>query len=104
MRLTEAFHFARHLCYPRAFIKLCEEMGIPLTETNIALFCGGFGTHITDLQSTPGSVIDSALNRHVKNTLRTYVEQLFASGAVSLNPTKDEPVLDLSSYMEGYEE
>lgn len=100
VRLEEVFHFARHLCYPRAMIRLCEELEIPLTEDNISAIAGSYGTYLQDLQHTPGSVVPPALNRQIRDMLRPYMKGLRAAFPFS----SSGPLLDLSSYMEGYDD
>ena len=100
VRLAEVMHFARHLCYPRAVIRLCQELGIPLTEQNLSILCGAYGTYIPDLQSVQGSSVPPELNKLIKNQMRPYLMKMLDTVAF----TQEEPLLDLSSYMEGYAE
>ena len=100
-RLAEAYHFARHMCFPRPVIKLCQEMGIPLTYYNINKIAGGYGNYVADLQKVVPSSAPAELNKKVKEIFRPYLESIMDLGLIRLT---SEPLLDLSSYMEGYED
>ena len=103
VRLKEAFCFARHFCWPRPLIRLMQEYDIPLQESVLAMIAGNYGSFIRDLQTEarPASV-PADLNRQVKEMLRPQLLQLLSTGLIPSSPVPDEPMLDLSTYMEGY--
>lgn len=104
VRHDEAWCFARHLLYPRAFIRLCQEHNMPLTEENLVSIDGWRGRYIRELVNAHPAYVPAELNKQLKERMRPYVNELFENGLVNMTANESDNLLDLSTYMEGYED
>lgn len=98
----EAECFAIHLEFPRPLIKLLQEKGVRLTKETFSRIFGDCEWCLDSILNAQPVRITPELNRLVKEQFAPYVDKLEDIG-VFLIPSRGEE-LDLSSYMEGYEE
>ena len=98
----EAECFAIHLEFPRALIKLLMERGYILTKETFSRIFGDCEWCLESILNAPPVHIVPELNRMVKEQFAPYVDALDYIG-INTIPSEGNP-LDLSQYMEGYEE
>lgn len=103
VRRAEAMCFAHHLLSPRPIIRLLQESGLPLTMNVLSDTTGCVDECVYDMRLIPGAHVPAALNRQVRAQFEKGInEYIRFHGAAS---TKDHsPLIDLGTFMEGYEE
>ena len=98
----EAECFAIHLEFPRPLIKLLTERGYILTKETFSRIFGDCEWCLESILNAQPVHIVPELNRMLKEQFTPYVDSLDYIG-INMIPSKGVP-LDLSRYMEGYEE
>ena len=98
----EAECFAAHMMFPRPVIRLLEERKYAFTEESFARIFGYCDWCIDSLQAAPKVTVSAELNRLVKDQFRPYVDTLEEMNV--LKPIARNRPLDLSRYMDGYED
>lgn len=103
VRMSEALCFAHHLLSPRPVIRLIQESGIPLTLSVLAHTTGCSDECVVDMRKIPGVHIPAEMNQHVKDLfsrgIREYI-RFYESSPL----TDKSPLIDLGTFMDGYEE
>ena len=99
---TEAQCFAIHMEFPRALIKLLQERDVVLTKQMFSRIFGDCEWCLDSILNSEPVSISPDLNRLVKEQFKPYVDKLEDIGIFLAEPY-GEP-LDLSLYMEGYED
>lgn len=102
-RALEAAVFAHHLICPRPVIRLLQSSGLPLTLAVLSNTTGCSDECVTDMQALPGVRVPAELNRAVRDLFAPHIEE-FISFCRSGPNRASSPLIDLGSYMEGYEE
>lgn len=100
---AEASQFARHFLFPRPLLKECLDRGMPLTEKNLCAIAHSETGVTRHISIAPGCHTPPELNRRVRERFKPYADNLFASG-VFTEPTDDDPIVDIGSYLVGYED
>lgn len=100
--LHDAECFALHFEFPRPLIKLLQERGYVFTEESFARIFGECEWCMDRLMTAPAVKTSPELNRMVKEQFTPYVDVLDDIGIMMI-PAKGK-VIDLSKYMEGYED
>ena len=102
VRRAEAMCFAHHLLSPRPILQMLRQAGM-LTMDALSDTTGCVDECVYDMQRIPGAHVPAEINRQVRD--------LFAQGIGeyirfhSAVPHSDRsPVLDLGTFMDGYEE
>ena len=103
-RFAESLCFTHHLIFPRPLIKLLQERGFIFTNRSFARIFGECSDFLDELVTSPSVTISAELNRAVKEQFTPYVDALADAGILSLPMDPSEQILDLSQYMQGYEE
>ena len=98
----EAECFAMHMEFPRPMIKLLRERGVRLTKEVFSRVFGDCEWCLDSLLNAEPVRVSPELNRLVKEQFTPYVDTLERAGIFKI-PHRGE-VLDLSKYMNGYEE
>ena len=103
VRQAEAMCFAHHLLSPRPILHLLQQSGLPLTMNVLADTTGCIDECVYDMQKIPGAHVPAEMNRRVRDQfargIREYTRFHQASHKIDRSP-----VVDLGSFMEGYEE
>ena len=98
----EAECFAIHLEFPRALIRLLQERNFVFTKESFSRIFGDCEWCLDSILNAKPVTISPELNRLVKDQFTPYVNKLEEIGILSIPPNGEE--IDLSMYMEGYEE
>ena len=98
----EAECFAIHLIFPRPLIRLLQERGLVLTKESFSRIFGDCEWCLDSILHARSVRVSPELNRLVKEQFTPYVDRLEDIGVFLIETKGDE--LDLSRYMEGYEE
>ena len=102
-RMAEATCFAMHLICPRPVLRLLVDSGLPITMNVLANTTGCANECIEKMQAIPGTNVDPALNRTVRDLFAPHIQEY--SRFYLSSPKKDNsPVVDFGTYMDGYEE
>lgn len=99
----EAECFAIHLRFPRPVIRLLQERGFVFTEETFAKVFGYCDWCLDSILNAPRVVVSPELNRLVKEQFMPYVRELEEVSGLWRFQT-GEKELDLTRYMDGYEE
>ena len=103
VRMAEALCFAHNLLTPRPVIHLIQQSGTPLTLSVLAHTTGCSDECIEDMQEIPGVHVPPELNRKVRDLFARGINEYLRFHLAS--PMKDHsPLVDLGTYMNGYEE
>ena len=100
--MRESECFALHLLFPRPMIKLLQERGVVLTKRMFSRIFGHCDECLDFLLDAEPVTISPDLNRILKDQFTPYVDKLEDIGIFLAEPHGEE--LDLSKYMEGYED
>lgn len=103
-RLKEAKCFACHFMYPRAVIRLLQERGFVFTKKSFARVFGKVGLCIENVENPEPVIVHAELNRDAKELFVPYVDKLETEGMLSVPVGKDDEMLDVSKFMDGYED
>ena len=102
-RQAEALCFAHHLLSPRPVLNLILQSGMPLTQSVLSETTGCSAECVADMRRIPGARVDPALNRQIRDRFAPRILEYINFHRSS--PMIDQsPVLDLGSFMDGYEE
>lgn len=103
-RFDESRCFAHHLIFPRALIRLLQERDFVFTRRSFSRIFGECTNFIDELFESKPVNIPAELNRAIKEQFTPYVDALEDAGILYLPADPSETLLDLSYYMDGYEE
>ena len=102
-RMHEAVCFAHHLISPRPVLNFLRQSGLPFTLNVLTNTTGCAEECVQEMQTIPGAHVPAELNAQVRDLfvphLREYVDFYHAS-----HKKDTSPLLDLGTFMEGYEE
>ena len=102
VRLAEAVCFAHHLISPRPVLNLLRE-SIPLTMNVLTDTTGCSDSCVDELKKIPGCHVPAELNRKVRKQFERGISEYIRFSKAS--PKEDKSALiDLGSFMDGYEE
>ena len=101
-QMHDAECFALHFEFPRALIQLLKERGFVFTKESFQRVFGDCEWCIPTLMNAAPVHVSPELNLMVKELFVPHVDLLEETGILSMPANGEE--LDLSRYMEGYEE
>lgn len=103
VRVAEALCFAHHFLCPRPIIRMIQVSQIPLTLSALINTVGCSDECIDDMQRIPGVRVPAVMNRKVRDLFSRGIQEYIRFHMAS--PTADRsPLIDLGTYMDGYEE
>lgn len=101
-KLHDAECFALHFEFPRALIRMLEERGFIFTKESFQRIFGDCEWCLKTLMNAEPVAVSPELNVMVKELFVPHVNMLEETGILAMPKRGEE--LDLSRYMEGYEE
>lgn len=101
-KLHDAECFALHFEFPRALIQLLKDRGYVFTKESFQRIFGDCEWCLDTLMNAAPVSVSPELNQMVKELFLPHVNLLDETGILSMPASGEE--LDLSRYMEGYEE
>lgn len=103
VRFAEAMCFAHHLLCPRPVIQHIIDSGLPLTMNVLTNTTGCAECCVEDMQQTPGTSVPPEINRKIREMFSPHINEYINFHRAS--HVKDHsPLIDLGTYMNGYEE
>ena len=103
IRMAEALCFAHHLLTPRPILRIFQESGLQLTLSEFAETTGCSSECVDDMRKIPCAHVPAELNRQVKSQFAPHVLEYI--NFHKLSPMADRsPVIDVGTFMDGYEE
>ena len=103
VRLAEAMCFAHHLISPRPVLKLLQEADMPFTMNVLSNTTGCSDECVSDMQSIPGTHVSPDLNLRVRDLFATHIKE-YIDFHLAAKKQDRSPLVDLGTFMEGYEE
>lgn len=103
VRMAEATCFAHHLICPRPVLRLLLDSGLPLTQDVLTDTVGCSSECVAGLQKIPAIRVPAELNTRVRDLFARGMSEYVRFHRAASLPDRS-PVLDLGSYMGGYEE
>lgn len=103
VRRAEAMCFAHHLLSPRPILRMLQEAGFPLTMNVLSDTTGCIDECVEDMQAVPGTHVPAELNREVKKLFSRRIGEYIRFHAASAK-RDHSPVINLGTFMDGYEE
>lgn len=100
----EAQCFAIHLEFPRPLIRLLMDRGFIFTKETFSRIFGDCEWCLDSILNANAVSISPELNRLVKEQFVPYVDMLEEMGILSMPIHHGDKPIDLSRYMEGYED
>jgi hypothetical protein len=102
VRRAEAMCFAHHLLSPRPILRMLQDAGM-LTLNALSDTTGCIDDCVLDMQAIPGAHVPPELNRQVRDQFARGIGEYIRFHAAG--PRKDRSaIIDLGTFMEGYEE
>lgn len=101
-RMAEAKCFAHHLISPRPLLYIMQKNG-PLTMNMLINTTGCSYECVEELQAIPGAFVPAELNREVRDFYSPHLLEYLNFYHSSTNKDKS-PLVDLGTFMDGYEE
>lgn len=102
VRLAEAMCFAHNLLSPRPILHMLQE-AMPLTLNVLAATTGCSEDCVDDMRKIPGCHVPKELNVKVKNLFSRGINEYISFQKSSIKEDHS-PVVDLGTFMDGYEE
>lgn len=102
VRLAEAMCFAHNLLSPRPILHMLQE-AMPLTLNVLAATTGCSEDCVDDMRKIPGFHVPKELNVKVKNLFSRGMNEYISFQRSSVKEDHS-PVVDLGTFMDGYEE
>ena len=103
VRNAESICFAMHLLRPRAMINAFQEAGITFSYDLFCNLTGGCDQCANLLLDIPGTKVPAELNRKIRERFAGYISDLSECLPIFKKQDHSQPI-DLTKYMEGYEE
>lgn len=103
VRRAEAMCFAHHLLSPRPILRMLQESGFPLTMNVLSDTTGCIDECVEDMQRIPGARVPAELNRKIKEQFRKRIEEYIRFHR-ACKKADQSPIIDLGTFMDGYEE
>ena len=103
VRKAEALCFAHHLLSPRPILHMLQASGLPLTMNMLSDTTGCIDECVYDMRELPGVRVPADLNRQVRDLFARGIGEYIRFHRASKK--KDtSPLIDLGTFMDGYEE
>ena len=103
VRKAEALCFAHHLLSPRPILHMLQASGLPLTMNMLSDTTGCIDECVYDMRELPGVRVPADLNRQVRDLFARGIGEYIRFHRASKK--KDtSPIIDLGTFMDGYEE
>ena len=103
VRRAESMCFAHHLLSPRPILRMLQESGAPLTMNMLADTTGCIDECVEDMRRLPGVRVPAALNRSVRDHFARGIGEYIRFNRAS-KKADASPLIDLGTFMDGYEE
>lgn len=104
VRMEEAYTFALHFLFPRPLISAVQQSGIPLTVESLGAMTGCDYRCLQRMKLTPFVSVPAELNRKVRDQFSDYIRNFLDYESFFLSKSDDSSVVDIGTYMDGYEE
>lgn len=101
VRMAEATCFAQHFLCPRPLIASIRDSGVAITKNVLYNVTGSDDRCLACMKAAPGARVPAELNRAVRDLFAGYVENF---AAYKRSVEDGSSVVDLGSFMDGYEE
>ena len=102
VRRAEAMCFAHHLLSPRPILHMLREANA-LTMNTLSDTTGCIDECVYDMQEIPGAYVPPEINRQVRSQFERGIGEYIRFHAASHKKDRS-PVVDLGTFMDGYEE
>ena len=103
VRMAEAYCFAHHFLCPRPLINMVQQSCIPLTVEVLGAMTGCYERCLQGMRRTPAVHVPAELNRQVRDQFAEYAEN-FLDVERFLSRTDESMLVNMGTYMDGYEE
>ena len=103
VRMAEAYTFAHHFLCPRPLIRAIQESGLPFTVEVLGAMSGCYERCLQGMRKTPPVHVPAELNRKVKEQFADYIAN-FLDFESYLSKSDESMLVNLGTYMDGYEE
>ena len=103
VRMAEAYTFAYHFLCPRPLIRAIQESGLPFTVEVLGAMTGCYERCLQGMRKTPPVHVPAELNRKVKEQFADYIAN-FLDFESYLSKSDESMLVNLGTYMDGYEE
>lgn len=103
VRMAEAYCFAHHFLCPRPLIRAVQDSGIPFTVEVLGAMTGCYERCLQGMRKTPAVHVPADLNRQVKDQFADYISN-FLDYESYLSKSDESMLVNLGTYMDGYEE
>lgn len=103
IRMAEAYCFAHHFLCPRPLLHAIQESGIPFTVEVLGAMTGCYERCLQGMRRTPAVHVPADLNRQVKEQFADYISN-FLDYESYLSKSDESMLVNLGTYMDGYEE
>ena len=102
IRRAEAMCYAHHLLSPRPILQILRE-SMPLTMNILSDTTGCIDECVEDMRSIPGTHVPAELNRQVRDLFARGIQE-YVRFHQALHHVDNSQVIDLGTYIDGYEE
>ena len=103
IRMEEAYTFAHHLLCPRPLIAAVMRSGLPFTVEMLGAMTGCYERCLQGMRKTPAVTVPADLNRQIRDQFSDYVAN-FLDFESYLSRSDESMLVNLGTYMDGYEE
>lgn len=103
VRMAEAYCFAHHFLCPRPLLHAIQESGIPFTVEVLGAMTGCYERCLQGMRRTPAVHVPADLNRQVREQFADYITN-FLDYESYLSKSDESMLVNLGTYMDGYEE
>lgn len=103
VRMAEAYCFAHHFLCPRPLVYAIQQSGIPFTVEVLGAMTGCYERCLQGMRRTPAVHVPADLNRQVKDQFSDYISN-FLDYESYLSKSDESMLVNLGTYMDGYEE
>lgn len=103
VRRAEAMCFAHHLMSPRPVLRILQESGFPLTLNVLSDTVSCIDECVEDMRRIPGAHVPPEMNRQVKTLFARSINEYVRFHCASHRQDRS-PLVDLGTFMDGYEE
>ena len=102
-RMKEAVCFSHHFISPRPVLHFLRQSGLPFTLNVLTNTTGCADECVQEMQTIPGAHVPADLNRQVRDLFVPHLLE-YVEFYRSANKQDTSPLLDLGTFMDGYEE
>lgn len=103
VRRAESMCFAHHLLSPRPILHMLMASGLPLTMNVLSDTTGCIDECVYDMRQLPGARVPADLNRRVRDQFARGIGEYIRFNRAS-KKADTSPLVDLGTFMDGYEE